>query len=244
LGCFGSFRGGNGGNGGNNGADGAKGNSPGGGGGGKGKSGSKSGNGANGVVIITGATGAILPVNFGPLKIYQQSNGIELDWTSYTESNVDHFEIERSANGQSFNSIGQVAAAGNSTVRIEYNWMDVTPLRGVSFYRIKSVDIDGKITYSMIVKINTVKTTVSNVSIYPNPVKNSQLALQFTNIAKGNYSIEIFNSMGQKILQQQINIFGENSTQIISLPSSVKPGIYNLLVSGGNVKMNHSFVVQ
>jgi hypothetical protein len=235
---------GNGGQGGNNVAVGLDGIAPGGGGGGKGTGGTHSGNGADGRVVVNVQSLAPLPVKFGTIKLSQQSSSILVEWTSYTETNVHHYEITRSSNGQSFTAIGQITARANNGGKYDYSWLDATPLSGVNFYRIKSVDIDGKIIYSPIVKINTRKSSVTNVNVYPNPIKNLQFAVQFTNFAKGNYSVQIINSIGQEVHQLQVNLSGDNVTQTVSLPASIKPGIYNLLVSGDNVKMNHSFVVQ
>jgi hypothetical protein len=191
-----------------------------------------------------GTASVLLPVKFGPLCASQRTRIILLSWTSYTETNVDHYEIERSANGQSFETIDNVSAAGNSKSRIDYNWSDVSALDGENFYRVKSVDIDGKATYSIIVKVFFGVKDSSSVSVYPNPVKGSQIAVGFSNMEKGNYSVSILNGNGQEMNHSFINVVSDNVTQSIQLPSTLKPGMYYLQLNGISSKLMKPFVVQ
>jgi hypothetical protein len=228
------------------GSNGTNGIAPGGGGGGKGNGNSVvSGNGADGRVVITVQNAeAALPVKFGDLKASQGTNGVKLDWSSYSEENTDHYEIEHSSNGQSFSVIGQVKAAGNSSVKLDYSWLDESPNNGDNFYRVKSVDFDGHLTYSSVIKITLGASANRSIAIYPNPVKGSQLTLQMNNLQKGNYSVLLFNPAGQQVSRFQVNVANDIITQTLQLPSSVKPGVYNLLISNGALKLTKTFIVQ
>ncbi len=188
--------------------------------------------------------GAPLPVKFGNLKASQQSNGVRLDWSSYSEQNVSYYEIERSSKGQSFFVIGQTEANGNSDSRLDYNWLDASPLDGDNFYRVKSVDIDGHLTYSSVIKISLGASVNRSIALYPNPVKGLQITLQVNNLQKGNYFVFLFNRIGQHVSQFQINLSSENTTQTLQLPSSIKPGVYNLLISNGALRLTKTFIVQ
>jgi hypothetical protein len=189
--------------------------------------------------------GAPLPLRFGGLMALQQSDGVSVDWSSYSEENVSYYEIERSSNGQLFSVIGQVAANGNLNGKTDYSWLDVSPINGNNYYRIKSVDIDGHVVYSSIIKINTAVSLNRSIGIYPSPVKKgSELTLQITNLERGDYSVLLFNRMGQKVGQLQINLANENMTQTLLLPSSIKPGTYNLVLTNGSLRLNKTFVVQ
>src|SRR5262249_19454282 len=133
---------------------------------------------------------------------------------------------------------------GNSSNRIDYNWIDNFPLSATAYYRVLSVDIDGKITYSAVVKVSAADAGKADISVYPNPVVGSQIAVQFHNLKQGEYSVQLFNSMGQQVNKSDLYINGEVMTQTIQLPSSVKPGIYSLQVTGANAKFNQSVIVK
>jgi hypothetical protein len=184
-----------------------------------------------------------LPVTFGNIKGYVKNGGIQIDWTIYSEYNVDHYEIERSENGgQQFATIGQTAAR-NVNTQTEYGWLDATPGTGINLYRIKSVDFDGKISYSMIIKVN-LTFSGGDILIYPNPTQKGYVSFQLANLHKGTYTLNVINSGGQEILRQKFVHEGGLFSQTISLPAGIKSGMYNLQLTNGNEVKNKTFIVQ
>src|SRR5690606_37567554 len=98
-----------------------------------------------------------LHVKFSNIKAYEKQAGIQLDWTSYQEVNVDNYVVERSADGVNFSMIGTVAAL-NSSNDTHYGYFDASPLAGTSFYRIRNVDLDGNSGFSNIVRVSLDKS--------------------------------------------------------------------------------------
>lgn len=188
--------------------------------------------------------GASLPVKFGDINASQQANGIRLDWTSYNESSTDYYQVERSSDGNSFSAIGKVDASGNSDSKLSYTWLDASPNSGNNFYRVKSVDFDGYLTYSSIIRINTGVNTKGSINIYPNPVRGKQLTLQLNNLQKGIFSVQVFNRMGQQVSQSQLDISEENMTHTLQLPSAIDPGTYNLVISNGTLRLSKTFIIE
>ncbi len=184
-----------------------------------------------------------LPVTFGNIKGYAKNGGIWIDWITYTEHNVDHYEIERSVNGgQQFATIGQTAAR-NTNNQSEYGWLDATPVNGNNFYRIKSVDLDGKISYSLIIRVNLTRSG-EDIVIYPNPAQKGYVSFQVGDLHKGDYTLKIFNSSGQQIHTQKFVHEGGPLTQTITLPAGIKAGMYNLQLINGNEIKSKAFIVQ
>lgn len=235
---------GKGGDGGDNGVVGDNGLTPGGGGGGKGYGNNKnSGNGADGVVRITGAVGAPLPVKLGNFQAYQKQSGIQIEWTTYIEIDVSRFEILRSSDGVSFSVIGQVEAK-NIRSGASYSWFDATPLSGSNFYRLKSIDIDETFEYSPVVRISVGKSSISEFSVYPNPVTSNRLSFQSTDLAKGNYTMSMFDMSGNRVSNEEFTHPGGPVTRNVQLPAAIKPGMYMLQLSGKNSKISRTFIVQ
>lgn len=214
----------------------------GGGGGGKGGgTGNTSGIGANGRVIVTVTT--VLPVKLSNIKAYEKLSGIQLDWTAYSETNLSHYEIERSADGRIFISIGQVNAF-NSVLEKNYGFFDANPLPGTSFYRLKNIDLDNKFEYSSIIRVSLDKS-IKDIRLYPIPVTGNLISFQGSDLAKGNYTARIFNAAGQQVYLQHFSHTGGSVTQTLQLPAGVKSGMYTLQLGNEGVKvMNKSFVVQ
>ncbi|MES2773021.1 MAG: autotransporter-associated beta strand repeat-containing protein [Bacteroidota bacterium] len=104
------------------------------------------------------------------LKFNASYNGkkVDVSWSTAREINLKDFTIERSNNGIHFISVGQVTATNNAG---GYQFADLQPLSGVSYYRLKMTDKDGSFKYSRIVIINT--NLLHTISIYPNPASSS-----------------------------------------------------------------------
>ncbi|PSK91263.1 T9SS type A sorting domain-containing protein [Taibaiella chishuiensis] len=94
--------------------------------------------------IGIGSIGTPLPVLFSRFDVAHDGCKALLSWSTTMEHNNDHFEIERSADGRSFNVIGKVQAAGNSTDVQDYSFTDEHPDAGINYYRIVQIDADGK----------------------------------------------------------------------------------------------------
>ncbi|MGC4036441.1 MAG: T9SS type A sorting domain-containing protein [Chitinophagaceae bacterium] len=187
--------------------------------------------------------GAPLPVKFGDLKAYSKDKGVQVEWEVYSELNVDHYEIERSADGVNFYSIGKVTAKSLDG-KLLYSFYDAAPAAGNNYYRIANEDIDGKSSYSSIVRVSLSSSASAGVLVYPNPVTDKHFSVQLTNLEKGDYTIEIFNSGGQEVYAKQFTHSGGTINQSISLPSTLQRGIYNIRVAGNGFKQAKSILVQ
>lgn len=85
-------------------------------------------------------------------RIVQEGN--QLTWRTATETNNDHFELERSEDGATFGWLADIAAVGNSQQVTSYVFVDQLPQNGLNYYRLMQVDEDGTFTYSPVVVLN------------------------------------------------------------------------------------------
>lgn len=192
-----------------------------------------------------GSSGVLnpLPVKLSSIKAFEKQQGVQIDWTAYQEENLSRYAVERSANGSTFTSIGEVIAR-NSASETSYGFFDANPLPGINFYRLKSIDMDSKFSYSAIVKVNLDKN-VKDISLYPNPSTGGYISFQGADLAKGNYTIRVYNSAGSQIMNQSFTHTGGAINQTLKLPAGTKSGMYSLqLVSDGVKVMSKTFMVQ
>lgn len=167
-----------------------------------------------------------VPVNFTSVSAAEKAAGIQVDWMVAQETGVHHYDVEFSTNGRSFTAVGQINATGNNGAAKQYQWLHTAPVVGNNYYRIKSVDVSGATRYSYVVKVITGKQAGS-ISITPNPVKGTELRLQFTNQLKGRYTINVLSVNGQTITSANIEFEGGSSVKAIALPS-LAAGIYQV----------------
>lgn len=172
----------------------------------------------------------LLPVELLPLEATLRGTGTELNWATASELNSEHFEIERSADGRLFESIGLVQAAGNSSFRINYQWLDQSPLPNGNYYRIKAVNIDEAPQYSNVVFVR-MNTSSFKASVSPNPF-NQQTKLLLSMPESGNIRIAIYNSVGLRVWQQQMTLInGQHQLPINT--AGLASGSYFLIVETG-----------
>jgi hypothetical protein len=130
--------------------------------------------------LNNGGSGGIhpLPVNLLTFEAIKKTKQVLLQWITENELNADKYFVERSADGINYTSIGIVAAFNNST-KNNYSFIDMQPLTGLNFYRLKMMDKDGSFRNSPVRKINFNKTS-DDFSIYPNPVTADKLYVSST----------------------------------------------------------------
>jgi Secretion system C-terminal sorting domain len=169
-----------------------------------------------------------LPISLSKFDYTTQAKKVNLNWETESEISTHFFNVEKSTNGVDFETIGKVNAAGNSSSTKQYSFVDEKP-NYLNHYRLKQVDVSGKISYS---KILFVRVQQANpISIVENPVKNKlqlQLALETATIK----SVVLYDIMGRQIKSFK----GNKGAQTIDL-SSIARGKYliQLIVSDGQV---------
>jgi trimeric autotransporter adhesin len=112
----------------------------------------------------------MLPVTWLDFTGQLVTNKVILNWKTASEQNNTGFDVERSADGRSWSKIGFIPGKINSALLSSYSYSDLSPLKGLSYYRLKQIDLDDKFTYSSVVRINYVIN--GEVAIWPNPVKD------------------------------------------------------------------------
>lgn len=186
-------------------------------------------------VIFNQATLAevqLVPVTLTNLKAYQKNKGVQVEWRAEQELNIDSYEAERSQTGNLFKIIGKVTARDNNGGTVNYDLFDPAPESGVNFYRIKIINKSGEVKYSAVVKVN-IGAATGTISVYPNPVTGNSIALQLSNMPGGRYTLILTNAAGQRIAAKAITHSGGSAAEMLELPQSIAPGVYQLSVTGG-----------
>ena len=183
------------------------------------------------------APSVVLPVTFTSVKAYRQDKNINVEWRVENEKNMKQYEVEKSVNGTQFSTLGIVPATANNGNPATYLSTDTKPLEGTNYYRVKSVDIDGKSAYTNVVKV-IIGSIKHDITINPNPVTDGIIHLQFLNQPEGKYGVRLLNKIGQVIMSKQISHAEGSSTELIKWNYNLAHGIYQLEVTnpGGGIK--------
>lgn len=154
--------------------------------------------------------GTLLPLSWISFNAKAGIGKVVLNWLTAHEINNDHFDIERSSDGEHFKKVGAVEASRASSAENNYAFTDEDPLNGISFYRLKQVDIDGHSSYSIVISVKLNKDL--SVKIIQNPV-HANLILQVNGTMAQALPLSIMDVSGKRIKMfsaqeglQQINV--------------------------------------
>ena len=185
-----------------------------------------------------------LPVKFTSISATQQNDAIAVKWMVENEINISKYEVEKSTNGVNFVKINTTIATGTNNSSTTYNFLDINPIQGNNFYRIRSYNQSGSFDYSKIVLVKLGKTG-AGISVYPNPVKDNQIGIAFNNMEKGTYQFRLINELGQTMLARQLINTGGNSMVTFTPDHSLRAGIYQLeIIAPDNQHSTIKVIVQ
>lgn len=141
-----------------------------------------------------------------------EEKAVNLTWTTTMETNSAYFEVQKSATGKSWSTLGTVDAKGESRVNQSYNYIDIAPLNGQNFYRLKMVDRSGEFAYSKLESV--VLKGIISINVYPNPtIDKFQVAA-----ANGIEVVElsIYSGVGRLVMEVKNSV--EKEIDIRHLP--------------------------
>lgn len=185
-----------------------------------------------------GAALITLPLDLLTFKGTLIDNATLLEWETANEKNTDQFIVERSIDGRNFLAIGTVAAAGNSSANVKYNYTDaaVTTLpSNVVYYRLKMMNQDGSFSYTTIVKI-TLTDIAGRLSVYPNPA-SSVANVSFNAGKAGAASWKLINKSGATVLQGSVNLKAGKNLIPLNI-QHLAAGTYHFVFTGADINKN------
>lgn len=174
------------------------------------------------VQTVSGPSGA-LPVDLISFNVAWQQQGqvAMVNFTTENESEIDHYEIEKSTNGKIFTRLTEVAADNIPDLH-QYSYVDSNATASRQYYRLRTVHSNGSADYSRIVVLNNSKA--AEITMYPNPA--ADIVNLKMNKMTGKFNLRIINSSGQTVKRLSIqSVAGERiQVPVRDLPT----GIYYL----------------
>ncbi|MFC4261246.1 T9SS type A sorting domain-containing protein [Ferruginibacter yonginensis] len=200
---------------------------------------------ANNRFAIVFKPAAVLPVTFTTITAERDggSKQIAVKWHVSTELNINRYEVERSATGTNFITLGNTNPTNNTGSAATYVYHDAAPLAATNYYRVKAISNNGAVQYSAVVKVAALPIANGFV-VYPNPVVGNTINLQANQVTKGAYSVQLVNATGQIVYKGAININSDQQSTSIALDAATAPGKYTLVLVGADGKVSVGVVVR
>ncbi|HTL08097.1 MAG TPA: DUF1501 domain-containing protein [Chitinophagaceae bacterium] len=167
---------------------------------------------------------------------------VSLQWVTDKETNIDYYEIQRSTDGVSYNSIGKTSAL-NITSRHTYDFYDTNLLQGFYYYRIKVVEKTGQSKYSNVLLLKDAQQIMGvRVKILPNPIENWFIT-SFQDKVTGMITVRMLDLGGKEIWkgEQQAN---DSYNLTFSINKSIAAGVYVMQVRGKDYEASQKVLVK
>ena len=172
-----------------------------------------------------------LPLHLTDFSAAYQSAGVILKWTTASEKNFSHFELERSTNGKTYDELAVVFSGESTAAEKNYAYTDKSVNTGIPlfYYRLKMVDLNGAVTYSQVqvIRLTENKNTVSVVA-YPNPVTDRLLLTMPSGWTGQKAVAQLYTSCG--ILVKSVPFASVNNNETIDM-AQLNKGVYVLNIS-------------
>lgn len=182
-----------------------------------------------------------LPTKFGTMALQQKNDDVVANWNTYNESNVNGYYLQRSTNGSSFVDVSFVVA--KNAMEADYSTSDKIKGGGVLYYRIKSVDLDGKEGFSPVAKINIDKGIANGVTVV-NPVRGNRVEVQLNGLEPGVYQVSLNSISGGRLNTRSVNVQSSRTTVSMDIPGTAGKGIQVLSVTGNKFRYAGKIVVE
>jgi len=170
-----------------------------------------------------------LPVELVSFDAKPTENSVLVTWQTASEINNDYFTVEKSGDGENWTFVGEQDGAGNSTSLKNYQMIDRNPIMGLSFYRLKQTDFDGKFSYSDVKAVNFINHS-NTLTVYPNPTGDF-VTIEYRNLAVD--MLKIIDLRGNN-LTHLVEIQKINETTVKLNLTKLPKGSYSISIGDKN----------
>lgn len=183
-----------------------------------------------------------LPIELEKFSAEAKKYRVQLDWTTASEKNNDHFLVLRSSDAQNFTPIARVPGAGDSNLPLNYQELDTDPLTNWSYYQLQQIDYNGGTSFSDIEAV-LFEPDAIKINVYPNPINRDQTEWKLWLLGfdeEQAVQVYLVGLQGQIIYEKNLIMFGNSLTHSIEKPSHLASGVYFLKIAweGGSLNRN------
>lgn len=186
-----------------------------------------------------------LPIELIAFDAALHNKVVDLKWTTASEKENDYFTLERTRDFNEIVPVGMVDGAGNSSVVLNYSFVDEKPFAGRSYYRLKQTDFNGEFTYSDWKTVNTSTAGgLQSVQLYPVPSNGTDLNLKVANSLTGTVQVSIYALNGSLVKYKEFDADENTYDYNIAPDTKLDQGLYIVEIINGNDKWSLKLTVK
>lgn len=154
-----------------------------------------------------------LPVELLGFEARAEADRVEVAWSTASETDNAYFEVQRSTDLAQWRVVGTVPGAGSSQQVLHYALTDQAPVVGLSYYRLRQVDIDGE---SWVSDAKAVMCDAVGPSLWPDPAVDEVFV---SGTGSEGASLDVFDQLGRPVRVDQQRAGDVTRLAIDVLPS-------------------------
>lgn len=169
-----------------------------------------------------------LPLTLISFDAFPEDEFVLLRWVTEDEVDTDFFTIEKTRDGRAYDWVGETAAAGYSVPgeQLSYTMRDTDPYAGTSYYRLKTTDFDGTISWSHLVEVQYTAREEWDFTLFPNPNTGRHFNLRLNGLdSEESVQLEVIDASGRTLLRQALTT-GHRDALRFDLDNRLAPGSY------------------
>ena len=184
----------------------------------------------------------VVPVELTSFSAQTIKDGVELNWTTATETNNQGFDVERMNNGL-FEKIGYVAGFGTTTEPRTYSFTDSELPEGQYTYRLKQIDFSGSYSYSNEVSVDiALPLEYALEQNYPNPF-NPTTTIKYSVAEEGFVKLAVYNTLGEEVATLVNNNQKAGKYEVSFNASKLSSGVYIYRIETANYSASKKLVL-
>lgn len=196
-----------------------------------------------GALSIASSVVQVLPITGLTFNAQKVGNTAALIWSTITEQNTAHFNIERSRDGKIFETLGKRDAAGQSSTLKNYQYTDTNPLNGYNYYKIKVFDKDGQFSESAILPLKF-DLQSTGLILFPNPTVNREFNITLFLAKAEQVTVKIVSLDGRVLQNETVSWAQGKTTKTIALNQSIPAGIYLININSPGLNEHLKLLVK
>lgn len=184
-------------------------------------------------------TNCTLPVELIAFDAFFKNDEVGLSWTTASQLNFSHFDVQRSGNGRDWETVVSIAGEGTTSESNSYTYSDNASWVGKNYYRLSMVDLDGTIEFSPVKMV--ISSAVAAIIISPNPAPENGKVNYHLNFQPEEGSLLIFSdNLGNELYRMPVTA----ATQEFTLPTALRSGSHIVLYQSNTLRKSTRIVIR
>ncbi|MES2133041.1 MAG: T9SS type A sorting domain-containing protein [Bacteroidota bacterium] len=183
-----------------------------------------------------------LPVELLSFNATKNNSKVDINWATASEKENASFNVEKSKDGISYETVFSCAGKGNTSSTTNYSGMDEYPFNGLSYYRLKQTDNNGNFTYSYNVALNFNNGSDAFI-VFPNP-SNGDISINIKGLQNQQLSLSITDALGRQCFSKDLYVTENDLVLDLSTYYKLAAGSYMVVMRSNNTVYSQKISVR